>query len=72
MHCQTHPHGNSVGARLDAGCLASARTWRREAESLRHQADNPCLTQRQRCTLLRDAETAEQQSDWWLDAIEEA
>ncbi len=35
----THPHGSSVGARLDAGCLASARAWRREAEALRHQAD---------------------------------
>ena len=68
MPCHTHPHG-SVGSRLDAGCLASARAWRREAEGLRHQADAACLTQQQRCTLLREADAAEQQSDWWLDAI---
>lgn len=41
MQCQIHPHGNGIGARLDAGCLASARTWRREAESLRHRRTNP-------------------------------
>jgi len=69
MPCQTHPHGSSVGSRLDAGCLASARTWRHEAESLRHQADAAYLNQQQRCTLLRDADAAEQQSDWWFDAI---
>ena len=53
----------------DASCLASARGWRKEAENLRHNADTAYLTANQRATLLREAEAAERQARWWLDAI---
>jgi hypothetical protein len=52
-----------------ASCLASARRWRREAEHLRDKAEAVHLTAGQRATLLREAEAAERQADWWLDAI---
>ena len=70
---QTHPQPRGRGdlSRLaDASCLASARTWRREAEALRDHAAARGLTQQQRTTLLREADAAERQSDWWLDALE--
>ena len=53
----------------DACCLASARTWRKEAEHLRDNAEAAYLTTGQRATLLREAEAAERQANWWLDAI---
>ena len=53
-------------------CLASARTWRSEAEHLRDHAKASCLTASQRATLLREAEAADRQADWWLDALEAA
>jgi len=53
----------------DASCLASARSWRKEAEHLRDNAEAAYLTAGQRATLLREAEAAERQADWWLDAI---
>ncbi len=53
----------------DASCLASARSWRKEAEHLRDNAEAATLTAGQRATLLREAEAAERQADWWLDAI---
>ena len=54
----------------DASCLASARRWRREAEHLRGNAEAATLTAGQRATLLREAEAAERQADWWLGAVE--
>ncbi len=53
----------------DASCLASARSWRKEAEHLRDNAEAAYLTAGQRATLLREAEAAERQVAWWLDAI---
>jgi hypothetical protein len=55
----------------DASCFASASAsaWRAEAESLREHAQAAYLTERQRVTLLREAEAADRQADWWLDAI---
>ncbi len=53
----------------DASCLASARSWRKEAEHLRDNAEAAYLTAGQRATLLREADAAERQADWWLDAI---
>ncbi len=54
---QGQPH---LQRAADASCLASARRWRKEAVH---------LTAGQRATLLREAEAAERQADWWLDAI---
>jgi len=45
------------------------RSWRKEAEHLRDNAEAAHLTTGQRATLLREAEAAERQADWWLDAI---
>ena len=63
-------HGHSHLQRAaDASCLASARHWRKEAEHLRNNAQAAHLTAGQRATLLREADAAERQADWWLDAI---
>ena len=53
----------------DASCMASARAWRAEAETLREHAQAAYLTERQRVTLLREAEAADRQAAWWLGAI---
>ena len=63
---QGQPH---LPRAADASCLASARRWRKEAEHLRNNAEAVHLTAGQRATLLREAEAAERQADWWLDAI---
>jgi len=53
----------------DASCLASARSWHKEARHLRDNAEAAYLTAGQRTTLLREAKAAERQANWWLDAI---
>ncbi len=58
----------SPSALANASCLASARARRKQAEHLRGNAKAPYLTASQRATLLREAEAAERQADWWLDA----
>ncbi len=63
---QGQPH---LQRAADASCLASARSWRKEAEHLRDNAEAAYFTARQRATLLPEAEAAERQADWWLDAI---
>ena len=63
---QGQPH---LQRAADASCLASARSWRKEAEHLRDNAEAAYLTAGQRAALLREAEAAERQADWWLDAI---
>ncbi len=63
---QGQPH---LQRAAEASCLASARSWRKEAEHLRGNAEAAYLTAGQRATLLREAEAAERQADWWLDAI---
>jgi len=52
----------------NAACIASARRWRSEAEHLREMARAPHLTARQSATLLREADAADRQADWWLAA----
>jgi hypothetical protein len=63
---QGHSH---LQRTAEASCLASARSWRKEAEHLRDNAEAAYLTAGQRATLLCEAEAAERQADWWLDAI---
>ncbi|MBR0641243.1 hypothetical protein [Plastoroseomonas hellenica] len=53
---------------LDPGCIASARRWQAEADLLREMAGNPRLTARQSAALLRQADAAARQADWWLGA----
>ena len=53
----------------DASYLSSARNWRKEAEHLRNNAEAAYLTASQRAMLLREADAAERQASWWLDAI---
>jgi hypothetical protein len=45
------------------GCLASVRNWRREAQALRELAERSHLSDRQRPTLLREADAAGRQAD---------
>jgi len=60
----THPARHS--------CLASNHAWRREANALRNHARAQHLTDIQRAQLLREAEAADRQADWWLTAAIEA
>ena len=53
-------------------CLASSEAWRREAAALREHATLPHLDRDARQTLLREAEAADRQADWWLTAAIEA
>ena len=50
---------------LDA-CLASAEHWRQEAANLRVLAGGTHLTSEQGATLLREAEAADRQAEWWI------
>jgi hypothetical protein len=52
-------------------CINSAAQWRRQATYVREHANRPNLSQRQRETLLREAETCDRQADWWLQGAEE-
>ncbi len=61
---------SNITALADASCFASARRWRRDAEHLRDNADAAYLTAGQRTMLLREAEAADRQADWWLEAVE--
>lgn len=47
-------------------CLASSTSWRRMASNLRDHATGPHLTDPQRAQLLREADAADRQADWWL------
>ena len=60
----------NITSLADASCFASARRWRRDAEHLRDNADAIYLTTGQRAMLLREAEAADRQADWWLEAVE--
>lgn len=61
----------NIASLADASCFASARIWRRDAEHLRDNADAVHLTGGQRAMLLREAEAADRQADWWLEAVEQ-
>ena len=54
---------------MELNCLASARSWRQEAAHLRDHAERPHLNQAQRNALLRQADAAERQADWWLEEV---
>ena len=54
-----------------AGCLASARSWRAHAEILRTHAQASHLKESQRQVLQREAEAADRQADIWFDAAAE-
>src|SRR5208283_4185131 len=57
-------HGTSSA---DAcSCLASLRTSRRAAITIREHATASHLTEHQRAVLLRQADAADRQGDWWL------
>lgn len=49
-------------------CLASNAVWRREARNLRALSMRKQLTEEARSRLLREAEAADAQADWWLNA----
>ena len=53
-------------------CLASNAAWRREAALLRQHTTLPHLDPDARQTLLREAEAADRQADWWLNGAIEA
>ncbi len=61
---------SNIVSLADASCFVSARRWRRDAEHLRDNADASHLTTGQRAMLLREAEAADRQADWWLEAVE--
>ena len=53
-------------------CLNSSAAWRRAAAALRTMATNPRLSAASCESLLREAEAAVRQADWWLNsAIED-
>ena len=52
-------------------CLASARDWRHEAENLRALARGAHLTSEQNAMLLREAEAADRQAEWWVAGAKE-
>ena len=60
----------NIASLADTSCFASARRWRRDAEHIRDNAEAAYLTASQRTMLLREAEAADRQADWWLEAVE--
>lgn len=54
-----------------AGCRATARSWRDHAAILRLNAQAAYLTFEQQRQLAREAEAADRQADHWIDAAEE-
>ncbi len=53
-------------------CLASNAAWRRQATILRRHAALAILSVEVRETLLRQADAADRQADWWLQGAIEA
>jgi len=53
-------------------CLASNAAWRREAAALRDHAALSHLGPDAHQALLREAEAADRQADWWLTGAIEA
>jgi len=50
-----------------AGVLDATRQWRNAATNLRHAATGGHLNPSQQATLMREAEAADRQADWWSD-----
>jgi hypothetical protein len=49
-------------------CLASNAAWRREAQNLRALSVRSGLSEDSVMRLRREAEAADSQADWWLNA----
>jgi hypothetical protein len=62
----------STGRDEARACLASNAAWRRESAALRDQAAQLHLKPEVRLTLLRQADAAERQADWWLNGAIDA
>lgn len=52
-------------------CRASAGDWRQEAEELRALARAAHLTPEQNAILLREADAADCQAEWWVAGAKE-
>ncbi|HME02422.1 MAG TPA: hypothetical protein VKG38_05265 [Solirubrobacteraceae bacterium] len=53
-------------------CVASACAWRRCGKHLRTMATADYLQPQQSAQLLREAQAADRQADWWLTGAIEA
>lgn len=52
-----------------AGVSDAVRQWRNEAGHLRTAASAAHLRPPQKATLLREADAADRQADWWSDCL---
>ena len=53
-------------------CLASNAAWRREAQALRALSVRKALSEDSAARLRREADAADAQADWWLEAAIES
>jgi hypothetical protein len=51
------------------GVADSVRRWRADAEHIRNLAAQRHLQAEQRAVLLREADTADRQAEWWADCL---
>ena len=51
----------------EAGVIDAIRQWRTAATNLRNAATAGHLNAEQEATLMREAEAADRQADWWSD-----
>ena len=51
----------------EAGVIDAIRQWRTAATNLRNAATARHLNTKQQATLMREAEAADRQADWWSD-----
>ena len=53
------------------GVAESVRQWRADAEHIRNLPAQRHLQAEQRAALLREADAADRQADWWADCLSE-
>lgn len=58
----------STADRARQSCLASNAAWRREARNLREMSLRKILPEEAAMRLRREADAADRQADWWLNA----
>lgn len=51
----------------ETGVIDAIRQWRAQATHLRHAASGAHLDAGQQATLMREAEAADRQADWWSE-----
>jgi hypothetical protein len=51
------------------GVADSVRRWRADAEHIRNLAAQRRLQPEQRAVLLREADAADRQAEWWADCL---